>query len=201
MIGVIKVSNWHKVKHLNGKVRGIIANKERASNNSSISNSGLRYGTDIFLKFGNSDTNIHNAVKTIEIYKEFTNEYDEVWISTDSLSNGMSPKRIAEFNSAISSGKRVDLYMIAGKTSGGNNEISHKARIIEIQGDKQRMTTPDPSLTPNDWVNGPKLIWIKVGKIRNSHKKSNQFIVQSSQKLLSDSISKSQYNFGYIEEL
>lgn len=195
------MKNWHNVKHLDGRVRAIIANKERASSDSSISTGGLRYGTDIFLKFGNSDTNIHNAVKTIEIYKQFTKVNDEVWISTDSLSNGMSKKRIDDFNNAIASGKRVDLYMIAGKTSGGNNEISQKSRIIEIQGDKKRMITPDPNLTPPDWVIGPKLIWIKVAKIRKSYKKTNQFIVQSSQKLLSESISKSQYNFGYIEEL
>lgn len=198
----IMSSNWYKYKNLDNKTKSILMNMEKSYVREEKGNLKAKYPISLFLKFGNSETNPYNAVQTIDIYKNFTDEKDYVWISTDSLSSGMSPKKIDEINNAIQNNKEVEMYLIPSKTSGGNNEITHKSIIVEIQGNNQRMTTPDVSLTPKEWINDVKKIWIKVRRIRicNS-KKTKDFQVISSKKILATSISRSQYNFGYIEEL
>lgn len=195
-------NNWYKYKNFDPKTRGIVINMDKSRAGQSKGNTKLKHQVSIFFKLGNSATNPYNAVETIKIYEKFSHEYGSVWISTDSLYRGMSEKRIDEFNYAIQNNKIVDLYLIPGVTSAGNNEITHKAEVLEIKGNKNGMISPDISLTPKEWVKDYKKIWIKVDKIKKcSTKKVTDFMVISSKKILSDAISKSQYNFGYIEEI
>jgi len=193
--------NYYKHQNLSRTTQAIIRNKTYSETKHSTKNE-CSNPLSLFLKFGNSDTNPYNAVDTISIYQVFSHENKNVWISTDSLPNGMSQKRIDEINKAVSEDKFVNLYLIPAKTSGGNNQITHKARVLEIQGDKNSMLSPDKKLTPQEWVNGPKKIWIKVGRIRAcSSVTTDDFNVISSDRKLSESISKSQYNFGYIVKI
>ena len=195
-------NNWYKYQNLDPKTRGIVMNMDRAKVGKSPVKTRIKHPVSIFFKLGNSITNPFDAIETIAIYERFSHENGSVWISTDSLSRGMSPKRIDEFNNAIQKNKIVQLYLIPGRSSKGNNEITHKAELLEITGDINRMTTPDVSLTPKEWQTEYKRIWLKVGKIKTCRsKKTTDFIVISSKKLLSDAISNSQYNFGYIEEI
>lgn len=45
------------------------------------------------------------------------------------------------------SNKEVDIYLIPGKTSGCNTEITHRENIVAVQVNKRRKTRPDESLT------------------------------------------------------
>lgn len=195
-------NNWYKYKDLDPKTRGIVMNMDKSRACESKRNTRLKHQVSIFFKLGNSVTNPYNAVETIEIYEKFSHNNGSVWISTDSLSRGMSEKRIDEFYNAIQNNMIVELYLIPGVTSAGNNEITHKAEVLEIKSNKNGMMSPDVSLTPKEWVNDYKKLWIKVDKIKKcSAKKTTDFIVISSNKVLSDAIYKSQYNFGYIKEV
>jgi len=164
--GLTMSYNYYKHQNLSRTTQAIIRNKTYSETKHSTKNE-CSNPLSLFLKFGNSDTNPYNAVDTISIYQVFSHENKNVWISTDSLPNGMS-----------------------------------QTRVLEIQGDKNSMLSPDKKLTPQEWVNGPKKIWIKVGRIRAcSSVTTDDFNVISSDRKLSESISKSQYNFGYIVKI
>ena len=191
-------SNWYKYKDLKANTRAILINKEKTTNQNSSTR--IVYPISIFMKLGHSSNNEYDGVETIKIYKQFCHDNGAVWFSTDSLSRGMSEKKRSEFINAIGKNQIVEIYFVIGKNSGGSNDIEYKGKVLDIYADAEGINSPEKQLTPLEWREDKNKIWIKISSLNAcKYRKTNEFIVSSSNKTLSDSIAKSQYNFGYIE--
>ncbi|SDL23767.1 hypothetical protein [Natronincola ferrireducens] len=193
-------SSWHKYRNLNSNTRAILLNKEKTTYNNSSAR--VVYPISIFMKLGHSSNNKYDGVETIKIYKQFCRDNGTVWFSTDSLSRGMAVKRRNEFIDAIKRNEVVEIYFAIGRNSGGSNEIEYKAKVLDIYTDAEGINSPEKQLTPLEWRENKNKIWIKISSLNIcNYRKTKDFIVSSSNKILSDSIAKSQYNFGYIERI
>ena len=167
--------------------------------NSNIQNNNI-YSTAIMMKLG-QDTDIKiDGNKTMKIYKEFCDKKGAVWFSTNSLHNGMGDKRRTEFIRAINNNETIEIFFIIGKGSNGTNDIEFRAEVLKIKTDRDGLYTPDKNLTPKEYINEKKKIWIKVknlGEFTTLYIKD--FIVESSKKGLDIALTTSQHHFGYIK--
>lgn len=113
----------------------------------------------------------------------------------------MAETRRSKFISAIKKEYIVEIYFAVGKSGGGNNEIVYKAKVIDIRTDTDGINSPDKYLTPIEWRKDKNKIWIKIENIVPCKKLTTKdFIVAITGNVLSDSISNSQYHFGYIKK-
>lgn len=158
------------------------------------------YKHAIFMRLGINPSNKSDGDTTIKIYKDFCLSHPSVWFSTDSLYGGMAPKKLSEFNDAIERGDLVEIYFAIGNTGGGKNEMEYKASVLKVESEKDKTQSPDRSLTPNEFVNDLKYIWIEVNDIQKTSLTTDDFIVISSANVLTKSIEKSQFHFGYIQK-
>lgn len=196
----------HDLQHLSPQARHTIESRENngtsPQNNSYIQNhkpKSIVYPTAIFMRLGHTAANPYDGKDTLEIYFNFCNKNQSVWFSTDSLTSGMSENKRAEFVNEIKSGNIVEIYFAIGKTSGGDNDIHFKADVVDIKTDGEGIPSPDKSLTPDEWKQNRNKIWIKIKNLNSFNKLTTKdFVVASSKKILADSISNSQFNFGYI---
>ncbi|NAS19570.1 hypothetical protein GND98_017345 [Clostridium butyricum] len=157
------------------------------------------YPISIFMKLGNDSTLNVNGNITMGIYKDFCDKNKEVWFSTDSLSKGMSSKRRKEFLEAINNNEIVEMYFVIGKGSNGNNDIQYKADVLDIETDANGLTSPNMKLTPQEYINENKKIWIKICNLKEFTKLTTKdFLVNSTNNSLDESLKKSQHHFGYI---
>lgn len=159
------------------------------------------YKTALFMKLGISKSKSYDGEQTMGIYKNFCKSHSSVWFSTDSLHGGMSLKKVLEFNNVIKQGNNVEIYFAIGNVGGGNNDIEYKANVLNIVSKKCKIPTPDRLLTPNEYIDEKKYIWIEVNNIQKTSLRKNNFIVISSGNILTKSIKKSQYHFGYIQKM
>ena len=194
----------YDTRHLSPQVQQIIRNRDennkiQKQSNTSTSAKNNIYPIFIFMRLGKDTDSKLDGVKTLKEYEEFCRVNKAVWFSTDSLATGMSEKRRAEFINAIKNGNVVDIFFAVGKSGGGNNGIQYKAEVMDIKTDAEGIGSPDENLTPDLWKDANKKIWIKIRNILSTGLKTNDFIVQSSKKVLAKSIEKSQYHFGYIK--
>lgn len=135
----------------------------------------------------------------MEIYKDFFEKNNEVWFSTDSLATGMAHKRRTEFLEAISNNKIVEMYFVIGKGSNGSNDIQYKAEVIDIETDSKGLTSPNDILTPKEYINEVKKIWIRICNLQEFTKFTvKDFVVDSTNNSLDISLQHSQHHFGYI---
>ncbi|AKL96171.1 hypothetical protein CACET_c27260 [Clostridium aceticum] len=154
----------------------------------------------IFAKLGLDATATYNGLETLKIYEEFCIKNKAVWFSTNSLSTGMSQKKRQEFIKTIKEDSIVEIYFAVGKGSDGKNDIVYRGEVLDIQTDAQGISSPDKNLTPEVWQQLINKIWIKLESVKPSNGvTSNDFIVESTGNSLSDIISRSQYQFGYIK--
>lgn len=193
----------YDTRNLSGQAKHIIS--ERDKNNkiekeqNIITPSKNIYPISIFMKLGNDSTLNVDGNKTIEIYKAFCDKNKQVWFSTDSLSRGMAPKRRKEFLEAISNNEIVEMYFVIGKGSNGNNDIQYKADVIDIETDANGLISPDKKLTPEQYIDENKKIWIKIYNLKKYTKLTTKdFVVNSTNNSLNESLKQSQHHFGYI---
>jgi hypothetical protein len=197
----------YDTRHLPPQVQQIISKRDDNDKLSTKSASKLSkqsktvHPVHIFMKLGYDSTKKFDGLQTIKEYENFCNKFKSVWFSTNSLANGMSEKRRAEFVNAIKSGNVVEIYFAVGKSRGGHNEIEYQGEVMDIKTDAEGIGSPEKAVTPNDWKDNNNKIWIKIKNIDLTNLKTKDFIVQSSKKILSKSIEKSQYHFGYIKKL
>lgn len=158
------------------------------------------YPLSIFVRLGYDNSLRLNGIQTLQVYEQFCSKNEEVWFSTDSLATGMADTKRAEFLKAIKEEFIVDIYFAVGKTGGGTNELGYKAKVLDIVSNAEGVSSPDKSLTPNEWKDDKKKIWIKLKKlIPFSNLSTTDFLVASTGNVLANSISRSEYHFGYIK--
>ena len=193
----------YDTRHLSGQTQHII--NERDKNNKIAKEQNIIkppkniYTISIFMKLGNDSTLNVDGNKTMEIYKDFCDKNKQVWFSTDSLSRGMACKRRKEFLEAISNDEVVEMYFVIGKGSNGSNDIQYKAEVLDIETDAKGLTSPDRKLTPQEYINENKKIWIKVCNLKKFTKLTTKdFVVNSTNNSLDESSKQSQHHFGYI---
>lgn len=194
-------------RHLTPQVQQII--NKRDNNDKLICNSGKAssakensptYPIAIFMRLGDDKSLNLNGIQTLQVYEEFFNKNKKTWFSTDSLTTGMADKKRAEFNKAIKDGFVVEIYFAVGKNGGGTNEIVYKAEVLDIVSNAEAIGSPDKTLTPNEWKDVKKKIWINIKKlIPFNNLTTTDFLVASTGNVLANSISKSEYHFGYIK--
>lgn len=201
----------YDTRHLPPQVQQIIRIKDENSKRLETSNSTYIkkpekavetvYQIAIFMRLGHSPSNKYNGKETLKIYTDFCNKNHSVWFSTDSLATGMSEKRRAEFIGEVKSGSVVEIYFAIGKSSGGDNDINCRAVVVDIKTDREGIPSPDKSLTPDEWREDRNKIWIKIKDLKPFNGLTTKdFIVASTKNVLADSISNSQFNFGYIKK-
>jgi hypothetical protein len=201
----------YDTRHLPPQVQQIIRKKDE--NNKLLEKSSTSYiekpekavetvyQTAIFMRLGHSPSNKYNGKETLKIYNDFCNKNHSVWFSTDSLATGMSEKRRAEFIGEIKNGNIVEIYFAIGKSSDGDNNIHFRAEVADIKTDGDGIPSPEKSLTPDEWKENRNKIWMKIKGLKPFKElTAKDFIVVSTKKVLADSISNSQFNFGYIKK-
>lgn len=195
----------HDIKHLPPQVQHVIRNKDECDillKKSSQARSGKTgktvFSTSLFMRLGRDDFSNLNGIETMEVYQRFCKKHGTVWFSTNSLSAGMAEKKVLMFLNAIKQDKVVEIYFAIGKNGGGNKDIQYKAEVVDLKSNSVGILSPDKSLTPNEWKNDKKKIWIKITNIDPfTQLTTKEFIVVSTGNILADSIAHSQYQFGY----
>lgn len=194
----------YDTRHLPKQVQAIIRERDMTNDmlrdKSECRPSSRYYHTSIFMRLGKNPLNKFSGFKTIETYINFCNKYDSAWFSTDSLSGGMADKRQQEFSGVINAGYIVGIFFAIGKNGGGTNEVEYMAEVLEFESSHNKIMSPDKSLTPDEWKNDMRYIWIKIRNIQVSEYKSKDFIVISSGKVLTESIKASEFHFGYVKK-
>lgn len=159
------------------------------------------YSKSIFMRLGKNPANKFDGDRTMKTYTDFCTVNDSVWFSTDSLSSGMSKIKIKEFLDAIRNGYIVEMYFAIGNGGGGNNDMKYKAQVLDIRSSNIKKSSPDPLLTPVEWVNDLRYIWIKIQNIQPASLRTHDFVVISTGNVLANATEKSQYHFGYIQKI
>ena len=157
------------------------------------------YKKALFMRLGINPSNHSDGNGTMKTYMDFIQNHPSVWFSTDSLHGGMAAEKVLEFNNAINNGHLVEMYFAIGNVGGGKNEMEYKANILRVESGKKQKPTPDRSLTPSEFIDDEKYIWIKVNDIQKTALTTNDFIVISSVNILAKSIENSEFHFGYIQ--
>lgn len=173
------------------------------SRQKSVKNTPARpiYKHALFMRLGINPSDFSNGNGTMKTYIDFCQSHPSVWFSTDSLYGGMAAEKVSEFNDAIDHGYLVEMYFAIGNVGGGKNEMEYKANVLRVESEKDKMPTPDRILTPNEFISDTKYIWIKVDNIQKTTLTTDDFIVISSSNVLTKSIEKSQFHFGYIQKI
>lgn len=154
----------------------------------------------IMMKLGDENKTRVDGNEIMEIYNKFCTQHGSVWFSTDSHPKGIGKEKINEFEGAISRGETVEIYFVIGKGCNGTNDIKYKANVISIESDANGIFSPDTKLTPDEYKNENKKIWIKLENLKKFNKLSvEDFIIESTKKELKEAIENSQYHFGYIK--
>lgn len=193
----------YDTRHLSGQTQHII--NERDKNNKIVTEQNITmpqrniYPISILMKLGYDSTLNVDGNKTVEIYKDFCDKNKQVWFSTDSLSTGMAPKRRKEFLEAINNNEVVEMYFVIGKGSNGSNDIQYKAEVLDIDTDANGLESPNKKLTPQEYIDENKKIWIKICNLKEYTKlTTKEFVVNSTNNSLDESLKQSQHHFGYI---
>ena len=92
------------------------------------------------------------------------------------------------------------MYFVIGKGSNGSNDIQYKAEVLDIDTDANGLTSPNKTLTPKEYINENKKIWIKIQNLKEFTKLTTKdFVVDSTNNSLDISLQHSQHHFGYIK--
>lgn len=175
-------------------------NDERLKKQSNTTKDNV-YEIAIMMKLGN-DTEVKvDGNQTMEIYKDFCDKNGSVWFSTNSHTKGIGKQKYEEFTDVIHKGNTVEMFFIIGKGCNGTNDIEYKAEVVDIESDAKGISTPDANLTPNEYKQEVKKIWIKLINLQKYNDlNTKDFIIASTKKDLKPAIENSQYHFGYIQK-
>jgi len=184
-----------KRKYLNiESVKQMLSDRD---SDSSLESEELFIFIKLSFSYDNQD-NEYDGHETMQAYISDEAIRGYTWFSTQALYYGMSQKRVAEYNKAISSGKKVTLLFAIGEKAGGKNDIAYKADVMEIISFKQPETLHSNDY-PSLWHGENARIWIKIKDIQEeSILTARLFEVTSTGADLQQVISNSQYHFGYV---
>lgn len=172
--------------------------REQASNNNDSAHRKI-CKTAIFMRLGIDESSGYDGINTMENYKKFCSVNSSVWFSTDALYYGMAKGKVKYFRNAIRNNEVVYMYFAIGKKGNGNNNIAYRSEVLGLESHRDRIESPERTLTPDEWKNDRNKIWIKVENIiPYTELATKDFKVESSNYILADSIEHSEYHFGYI---
>lgn len=204
------MSYRYDTRHFSPQAQAVIRNRDESdrllredSQSKSVSDEIPVYPVSLFMRLGREPISKYDGKETIKTYEDLLKQKNAVYFSTDSLANGMSRARVSEFLNAISKGYRVEIIFVIGHAGGGdNNKIERIADVLDVQSCGGGMSSPDISLTPTEWQNARKNIWIKIRNLRPSELTTDDYIIDSKpDHILTGSIINSEYHFGYVRRI
>lgn len=154
----------------------------------------------LFMKLGLSTTTEGDELdgeETIRVYMNDERNRGYSWFSTQSLFYGMSQERVKYYNNKITKGKKIKI-LFAVNNENFDNDIAFSADVLEIFSAKSPIDCPDDGL-PAEFDGGNARIWIKLVNIEEETKISASMMkITSTGRDLKQTISNSQYHFGYV---
>lgn len=155
----------------------------------------------LFIKLGQSETadgEVLDGEGTIQLYMDDEAQNGYTWFSTQSLFFGMSAARVKQYNEKIQKEGNVRM-LFAMNTKGVDNDIAFSARVLELQSAKLPAPCPDGDRYPDAFRGEQARIWIKLSDIRaETAVTASMLKITSTGRDLKQTISNSQYHFGYV---
>lgn len=134
---------------------------------------------------------------TIRVYKDDEMNTGYTWFSTQSLFYGMSQERVKYYNNKIRQGKKIKI-LFAVNNENYDNDIAFNADVLEIFSAKYPVDCPDSGL-PVEFDGEKARIWIKLSNIQEETQiNASMMQITSTGRDLKQTISNSQYHFGYV---
>lgn len=154
----------------------------------------------LFMKLGISytvDGEKIDGEDTMKLYITNEKKNGYAWFSTQSLYNGMKKERVRHYNKLIQNGKNVKI-LFALNNENIRNDIGFSADVLEICSDKLPIGAPDDAYPP-EFEDEKAKIWIKLINIERETKiNASMLKITSTGKDLKQTITNSQYHFGYV---
>lgn len=154
----------------------------------------------LFMKLGVydfGDTTL-DGEDTIKIYVADEAKRGFTWFSTQSLFFGMSDSKVKKYNDKIKSGNRVKI-LFAINNENYNNDIAFSADVEEIFSAKTPKPCPDGFNYPTEFHGEHARIWVKLSGIKvETQITADMLKITSTGRSLKQTISDSQYHFGYV---
>lgn len=154
----------------------------------------------IFMKLGVSISsgNTLDGEETIKVYITDETKRGFTWFSTQSLFFGMSDSRVKQYNDKIKSGDRVRI-LFAINNENYDNDIAFSADVKEIFSAKTPQPCPDGFNYPTEFHGEQARIWVKLSNIKTETQITAEMLkITSTGRSLKQTISDSQYHFGYV---
>lgn len=182
-----------KKKYLNVEgVRNMIADRDSEMDNS--------IPEFLFIKLGLSTTidgDELDGEETINVYMNDEIGRGYTWFSTQSLFYGMRQERVKYYNKQIAEGKIIKI-LFAVNNENYDNDIAFSANVLEIFSAKNPVACPDDGL-PAEFEGEKARIWIKLSNIEEETEiNASMMKITSTGRDLKQTISNSQYHFGYV---
>ena len=154
----------------------------------------------LFIKLGYSEASgeILDGEQTLALYMADEARRGFTWFSTQSLFFGMSEARVKQYNQKIQAGNRVRiLFAIHNDTY--NNDIAFSANVEQIHSAKLPISCPDGNNYPPEFEGEQARIWLKLSHIQPETQITAEMLqITSTGRDLKQTISNSQYHFGYV---
>lgn len=182
-----------KKKYLNVEgVKNMIADRDSKGDN--------EIPEYLFMKLGASSTmegDDLDGEETIRLYMNDEMHRGYTWFSTQSLFYGMSQERVKSYNKQIAAGKKVKI-LFAVNNENYDNDIAFSADVLEVLSAKLPVECPDEGL-PVEFYGEKARIWIKLKNIQEETQiNASMMKITSTGRDLKQTISNSQYHFGYV---
>ena len=157
----------------------------------------------IFIKLSMSEDGQGNAISGDDTVKAYirnmeSNGLGYTWFSTNSLHSGMAREKVNFYNNAIAAGEEVYLLLAIADE---DNDIKYRARVLEVVSSRDQSKCPgDVSAIPEEY--GPEekaKIWLRLTDIEpETDIKAEMLTITATGANLKQTISGSQYHFGYV---
>lgn len=141
-----------------------------------------------------------NGVETLRTHLDHmaATGSDCTWFCTDSLARGMSPIRVAQFQTAIAQGLRPLAWFMISPRAGGMGDLEWAAAIVDLASAPFGLPCPEPDLYPPCWRSWGKT-WLKLRHLAPCTDRSlADFVILGTGHNLALVVRKSQYKCGYI---
>ncbi len=154
----------------------------------------------LFMKLGvatTADGDELDGEQTVRLYQNDEKNRGFTWFSTQSLFYGMSQERVKHYNSQIDAGKKVKI-LFAVNNENFNNDIAFSADVLKVVSAKSPVECPEGGL-PIEFDGEKARIWIKLADIHEETEiNASMMQITSTKRDLKQTISNSQYHFGYV---
>ena len=154
----------------------------------------------LFIKLSSSASSgeVLDGEETIRVYLADQAKRGYTWFSTQSLYFGMSDARVKAYNNRIRSGKKTRI-LFAIHNEHYDNDIAFSADVEQIVSAKDAAPCPDGENYPVEFRGERAKIWLKLSDLKPEEKITAEMLqITSTGRSLKQTISNSQYHFGYV---